>query len=80
MLQMSMWTLKSSIFFLSADGTLLHTLLQCGIPRNNLSAMTILSLRMESFCSVGIPLSHVSPECFSMEESTILLFVESRLL
>ena len=39
---------------LSVDGTLLHILLQCGIPRNSLSAMIILSLRMESFCSVGM--------------------------
>ena len=75
MLQMSMWTLKSSsIFFLSADGTLIHILLQCVIPRNSLSAMTILSLGMESFGSVGMALSH-APACFSMEESTVLLFV-----
>ena len=74
MLQMSMWTLKSSIFFLSADGTLLHILLQCGIPRNSLSAITILSLGMESLGSVGMVLSH-APACFSMEEFTILLLV-----
>ena len=40
------------IYPLSADGTLLHILLQLVIPRNSLSAMAILSLGMECFGSV----------------------------
>ena len=71
-LQMSMWTLKSSILFLQMGHS--FTSFCSGIPRNSLSAMTILSLGMESFGSVGMALSH-APACFSMEESMILLFI-----
>ena len=74
-LQMSMWTLKSSIFFLQMGHS--FTSFCSGIPRNSHSTMTILSLGIESLGSVGMALSHV-PACFSMEESTIILFVESK--
>ena len=58
------------IYPLSADESLLHILCS-GIPWNSLSAITILSLGMESLGSVGMALSH-KPAHFSMEESTIL--------
>ena len=60
------------INLLSADGHS-FTSFCSGIPRNSLSAMIILSLGMESLGSVGMALNH-APACFSMEESTILLF------
>ena len=63
-LQMSMWTLKSSILFLQMGHS--FTSFCSGIPRNSLSAMTILSLGMESFGSVGMALSHALT-CFSIE-------------
>ena len=76
-LQMSMWTLKPSIFFLQMGHS--FTSFCSGTPRNSLSAVTTLPLGMKSFGSTGIALSH-APACFTMKESTILLFVESRLL
>ena len=76
MLQMSVWTLKSSILFLQMGHS--FNPLQWD-SQEQPQCYDHLATGNGELCSVGMALSH-PPACFSMDESTVLLFVESRLL